>query len=1330
MKSKLLLIPILAVILIFMCSVVTAQTVHQVAAGTDVLKPAIDAAAAGDIIELTTSGGAYLSADQIVLTKDVTIRAHQDLEQKPVLKYVGTSTGAYMFKVEQSPKVMFKAIEFDGDGTAEGGAALAKYALRLDNVDTLGTMDVRVMDCVLHDFTDKIIKPYANCGIDSLIVHNSIFYNGAREGVTLYSGSSANPAVRLKYAEFENCTFYNFVREGIKADTNPNTVMRVNHCTFYDCGGTGKGMLYVDDLLDVEVKNSIFVTNGYGTYFARFESAANIFKNIVFYDVATHTISSGTVTDTLFADPVFADAANGDFTLDLASPALGYGDDGNAAGDIRWDPTALLPKVYKIESGTDVIKPILDAAAAGDTLELVSSGGNYLSADQMVINKDIVIRARANLAQKPILKYIGTSTGAYMFKVVESPKVKFIGLEFDGDGTAEGGAALAKYAMRLDNVDTLGTMDVRVMDCVLHDFTDKIIKPYANCGIDSLIVHNSIFYNGAREGVTLYSGSSANPAVRLKYAEFENCTFYNFVREGIKADTNPNTVMRVNHCTFYDCGGTGKGMLYVDDLLDVEVKNSIFVTNGYGTYFARFESAANIFKNIVFYDVATHTISSGTVTDTLFADPLFADVVNGDFTLDAFSPARTAGEGNTPAGDLRWAIDPNKKIVSVVTEGNGIVTLDPPGGIYDPATTVTLTAIPDLGWEFEMWSGIIVFPPDKNPATITVNDNMTVTAKFKNLKPQVTLTIDSVGLGQVSVDPVPGDDETYDQGSTVSLTATPAANWEFVEWLGDITGTDNPVDVVLDSNMTVIASFRSTFTQFSLDITTAGKGSVMANPEPVIDTYDTATVVILTANADLGWEFAGWSGDMTGMQNPDTVQMDSNITLTVNFSEITVVGGVLEVDTTWDLRDAVEFANNNSQVDTIMLTTSGGLYTTTSTDNINVMEPLTVMAKEGLEVKPTITISDPEKTNDDIFRVFNDFTLIGVIMDGGHPLTHGPKYGIRLRHYTADSVKTGTNVKVMGVDFYDFFEDKNPKADGHPFKIDVWVKAGDILFEDCFFKSTGYEAIRISDTEKWPTDAAVKSLTVRNCTFTDIDAECVRYYSDLDAGTPDAPVLIEHLTINNSATRTMYLKNSGGAIVRDIIISNSRTSGHGRDNDLMDAQGNTDVPSFVSHIDTFRVKPVPIKSTDGTIDSTTIFGFDPLYEDPVNFNYTLLGGSELYGISFSGLALGDLNWADSTLSAIDEFAEGAVPLRYSLEQNYPNPFNPSTKIKFSLKKAGKTTLKVYDVLGREVAVLVNEEMTPGTHVVDFYNTKLATGLYFYQIKSGNFIATKKMLMIK
>ncbi len=1406
MKVKIInsIIMTLALIVSSFCLSFT-QTVHQVSAGTDVLKPVIDAATPGDIIELISDGGVYLSNDQIVIDKDLTIRGNADLAAKPILKYIGTSTGAYMFKVVDSPKMEVRNLEFDGDGTAEGGAALAKYALRLDNADTLGTMQVLVDDCVMHDFNEKIIKPYADCGIDSLLIRNSIFYNGAKEGIVVYTGSSGDPAVRLKYAEFVNCTFYGFAREAIKGDTNPDIVLRVDHCTIYDCGGSSKGMFYVDDLLDVEVKNSIFIKNGYSSNFVRLESDANSFHHNVVFDVASWDVdNSSTVSDTLHADPLFADPANGDFTLGEGSPAIGFADDGNAAGDLRWDPTLGKPKVHKVEAGIDVLKPVIEIAASGDIIELVTSGGLYLSNDQLVLDKDLVFRAREGLAEKPILKYIGTSTGAYMFKVVGSSRIEVRSIEFDGDGTAEGGAALAKYALRLDNADTSGTMQVLVDDCVMHDFNEKIIKPYPDCGIDSLLVRNSIFYNGAKEGITLYSGSSGDPAVRLKYAEISNCTFSGFVREAIKGDTNPNTVLRVDHCTIYDCGGSSKGMLYVDDLLDVEVKNSIFVKNAYSSNFVRLESDANSFHHNVVFDVASFDVdNSSTVSDTLHADPMFADAANMDFTLAESSPARTAGESGTPAGDLRWAIDPNAFLLTVITTGNGIVTLDPPGGVYDPGTVVTLTAIPDAGWKFVGWEGVLVFPPDNPVATITMDSDKTVKAHFESTVPKVTLTVDTLGLGHVELNPEPVDG-VYEQGTSVTMTAIPQTNWQFVEWLGDVTGTVNPVTFTVDSNMQVTASFASVFTQFTLNIETSGLGSVTQNPEPILGTYDTSTVVTLTANPSQGWKFEGWSGDLTSTQNPDSITMDSDKSIMATFTEIAFTRRALEIDTTWDLRDAVEFANNNSYIDSLILITSGGLYTSCYTEDVAVTAPLTVVAAPGLAEKPIITNSDPEASNLDVFRVFDDFTINGVVLDGGNEKSHGMKYGIRLRHYSdGDSMKNGTNITILDCDFKDFFEDKDPNKDGHGLRFDRDFVAGVVRIENSSFTNFGYEAIRISDTEKYQTDRALDSLIIRNCTFTNIDAECVRYYSDADGATPDAPVIIEHITINNSATRVFYLKNSGGAVVRDVIVANSRLSGHGRDDFIMDAQGNGDFRSITSHIDTFNVLNVPIKHTDADIDETTIWGIDPKFEDATNMNYTLLPQSHLYGLAHDGEALGDLRWATNdpthvlltlliegqgevvldpmpvgktydpntvvTLTAVPDsgwfFAgwsgdltgetnpetitmdqakdvtatfklrtgvddESAIPKEYSLSQNYPNPFNPSTTIKFALKQPGKTTLKVYDILGREVAILIDKKLEAGRYSIKFQLPELASGVYFYRIVSGDFVSIKKMIMVK
>ncbi len=89
-----------------------------------------------------------------------------------------------------------------------------------------------------------------------------------------------------------------------------------------------------------------------------------------------------------------------------------------------------------------------------------------------------------------------------------------------------------------------------------------------------------------------------------------------------------------------------------------------------------------------------------------------------------------------------------------------------------------------------------------------------------------------------------------------------------------------------------------------------------------------------------------------------------------------------------------------------------------------------------------------------------------------------------------------------------------------------------------------------------------------------------------------------------------------------------------------------------------------------------------------------------------------------------------VPTKFELLQNYPNPFNPVTSIKFSLPRKSKVLLKVYDILGKEVAELVNEEKPAGEYTVQFNGANLASGVYFYRISTGNFTNVKKLILMK
>ena len=94
-----------------------------------------------------------------------------------------------------------------------------------------------------------------------------------------------------------------------------------------------------------------------------------------------------------------------------------------------------------------------------------------------------------------------------------------------------------------------------------------------------------------------------------------------------------------------------------------------------------------------------------------------------------------------------------------------------------------------------------------------------------------------------------------------------------------------------------------------------------------------------------------------------------------------------------------------------------------------------------------------------------------------------------------------------------------------------------------------------------------------------------------------------------------------------------------------------------------------------------------------------------------------------------------IPKQFELYQNFPNPFNPTTKIKYSIpsvetRHASSVQLKVYDVLGREVQTLINEVKQPGEYKIEFNATTLPSGVYFYRLRAGEYISTKKMILIK
>ena len=154
--------------------------------------------------------------------------------------------------------------------------------------------------------------------------------------------------------------------------------------------------------------------------------------------------------------------------------------------------------------------------------------------------------------------------------------------------------------------------------------------------------------------------------------------------------------------------------------------------------------------------------------------------------------------------------------------------------------------------------------------------------------------------------------------------------------------------------------------------------------------------------------------------------------------------------------------------------------------------------------------------------------------------------------------------------------------------------------------------------------------------------------------------------------------------------------------------------------------------TDGTPYTAT-----DLYNDDATQQVVFTGGIDTLRVSLPafGSAVYVIDNVSHTLllpslTAVARGEEGTVPRQFGLDQNYPNPFNPATTIAYEIRTAGEVTLRVYDVLGREVATLVDGFRNPGTYTTTFDASRLSSGVYFYRLQSGSFMNTKKMVLAK
>jgi hypothetical protein len=237
--------------------------------------------------------------------------------------------------------------------------------------------------------------------------------------------------------------------------------------------------------------------------------------------------------------------------------------------------------------------------------------------------------------------------------------------------------------------------------------------------------------------------------------------------------------------------------------------------------------------------------------------------------------------------------EPSNFFLSVIANTGGTVSIV--GGKYESegkyvsvgeeyaaGKIVSIKATPDNEYRFVKWSDGSI----QNPLNITLNSDVMINASFQKAKYNLILT--SLGKGTIKEELISsgkGSDPRYNSGSLVKLTAAPDYGYKFTKWSGDLTSSDNPVEVNVNSAKTILAVFE--LITVNLQINVQGEGEVLEETLEVISpentNYNYGDTVRLTAQAAEGFDFISWSGDHVGQENPLEITLTESKTIQANF---------------------------------------------------------------------------------------------------------------------------------------------------------------------------------------------------------------------------------------------------------------------------------------------------------------------------------------------------------------------------------------------------------------------------------------------------------------
>jgi uncharacterized repeat protein (TIGR02543 family) len=1035
-----------------------------------------------------------------------------------------------------------------------------------------------------------------------------------------------------------------------------------------------------------------------GSIFFSSSSASNNTYQALFsrsvYDVAVSNNTIGGITTTnTGGGSVFLYVIN---MTTAASATISNNTIGSVAGPILNNATNVQSRIVGINlltRSSSYHSTVTNNRISNATL----SAGNISNASMVGIAVQPEIGASTTVSQNTIFSLSNTNTTA----AVKAAGISFVGAATTAANTISRNLIHSLKAYQIDGI---------ALSHGIVNVSNNMIR----LGIDA--AGNSLSNGSPMNGIIEEAGSASS-----LFSYYNNSVYIGGT--GVAGTVNTHALRapsiwsrNIVNNIFVNArsNGAGTGKHYAVNLgvtsvtTGVTYNNNLYQTTGTGGVFGFFNNA----------DVANLTAwrtATGQESYSMTGDPAFVNPTGSSGTVDLHinsnaNPIPVGYDAGTPIasvttdfdGSARSATTPDIGAHEYLIVRSLTASAGPNGSITPEGVTIVnygssqgYSVVPHAGYAVQ---DVLVDGVSVGAVSSYMFSNVTVDHTIAATFMQSTFTIGSSAGANGSISPTPT--AVVNAGGNQTFVITPDAGYHVADVLVD----DASVGAVtsyeftnVSANHTIAASFS--ILSYPLTITVVGSGSAAKAPDQAI--YGHGTVVSLTATPLVGWNFAGWSGDATSSLNPLNVTMDAakNITATFTIDAYTL---------TINAANGIVAKNPDQPTYThgsvVQLTPSpsaGYSFTGWSGDASGTANPLAVSMDANKSITANFVLNAFATITGSV--QVNSVGLANVVVklldsDGNFMLSFPAITTSSTGTYSFADVPSGFDYQVMIVEPLGYSVDENPK-------LLTLNPSGAIVN---FALTLEVVANRARGVAYWKHQFDEHRCRRRRCEET--EAQLLSYIAAVH----------EHYDPHFSIFQNLTTIEQWG----DMFTVGGRST--------MRDRAKKQLAALLMNLVSLKVGQYTIATRDNRTAGDVLTYVSILITDNTPANDQLARNLAMKVNNRDLIAVGAVPASNILYKGRENRITWGfgIPIAFGLSQNYPNPFNPTTEIRYQMPEVGHVTLTVYNVLGGEVATLVDREKPAGTHSVSWDASGMASGVYLYRLHTGRFSETRKMLLLR